>query len=118
LTPYGGTDSSNFGTLEANSSYWFQIFLQAENTNPGLTLGASISSTGAAPNYSVVRHDFIKVTSSTTVGMYGFQLMGTITTSGSPLSLVVRVVDANGESSPRGLVISGTAYIAKVGSIS
>jgi hypothetical protein len=118
LTPYGGTDSANFGTLEANSSYWFHIYVQAVNTNSGLKLGAAVSSTGAAPTYSVVRSDFIKVTASTTTSMYGFQLMGTISTSASALSLVVRIVDATGESGPGILTFSGTAYIAKVGSIS
>jgi hypothetical protein len=118
LTSYGGADSANFGTLEANSSYWFHVFIQAPNTNPGLKLGALISSTGTAPTYSVVRSDFIKVSASTTTSMYGFQLMGTITTTGSALSLVVRVVDGTGESGPGSLTFSGTAYIAKVGSIS
>jgi hypothetical protein len=118
LTPYGGTDSANFGTLEANSSYWFHIYIQATNTNPGLKLGASVSSTGAAPTYSVTRSDFIKVTASTTTSMYGFELMGTLSTTGSALSLVVRVIDATGESGPGTLTFSGTAYIAKVGSIS
>jgi hypothetical protein len=50
--------------------------------------------------------------------MYGFEIMGTISTSGSPLNLVIRVIDATGESGPGTLTFSGTAYIAKVGSIS
>jgi hypothetical protein len=118
LTSYGGSDSANFGTLEANSSYWFHIYIQATNTSSGLKLGASISSTGAAPTYSVVRTDFLKVTASTTTAIYGFELMGTISTTGSALSLVIRVIDATGESGFGSLTFSGTAYIAKVGSIS
>jgi len=118
VTPNGGTDSANFGTLEANSSYWFQIFLSAPNTVPGLKVGATLSSTGASPNYSVIRTDFSKVTSSSVTSMYGFQMMGTISTSASALSFSIRVIDSTGDSAPSGITFSGTAYIAKVGSIS
>jgi hypothetical protein len=65
-----------------------------------------------------VRTDFLKVTASTTTAIYGFELMGTISTTGSALSLVIRVIDATGESGFGSLTFSGTAYIAKVGSIS
>jgi hypothetical protein len=118
LTAFGGADSANFGNLEANSAFWFHIYIQAANTNPGLKLGATISSTGAAPIYSVVRSDFVKVTASTSTLIYGFEIMGTISTSGSTLNLVIRVIDATGDSGPGTLTFSGTAYIAKVGSIS
>ncbi len=118
VTPNGGADSPNFGTLEANSSYWFQIFIQGPNTNTGLKLGASISSTGTSPSFNVFRGDFTRVTSSGVTNMYGFQIMGTITTSTSPLSLVVRIIDSTGESGSGGITFSGSAYIAKVGSIS
>jgi hypothetical protein len=118
VTPNGGADSPNFGTLEANSSYWFQVFIQGPNTNAGLKLGASISSTGTTPSFNVFRGDFTRVLTSGVTNMYGFQIMGTISTSTSPLSLVVRIIDSTGESGPGGITFSGTAYIAKVGSIS
>jgi len=118
VTPNGGIDSPNFGVLEPNSSYWFQVFIQGANTNAGLKLGASISSTGPAPSFNVFRGDFTKVTSSAVTNMYGFQIMGTITTTTSELSLVVRIIDSTGESGGSGITFSGTAYIAKVGSIS
>ena len=111
-------DSANFGNLAANSSYWFHIFISAVNTNAGLKLGATVSSTGAAPTYSVVRTDFVKVTSASYFPVYGFEFMGTISTSGSALSLSIRVIDAGGDSAPGALTFSGIAYIAKVGSIS
>jgi hypothetical protein len=117
LTAFGGADSANFGNLEANSAFWFHIYIQATNTNPGLKLGATISSTGTAPIYSVVRSDFVKVTATTSTLMYGFEIMGTISTSGSALNLVIRVIDATGDSGPGTLTFSGTAYIAKVGLI-
>jgi len=117
LTPFGGVDSANFGTLESNSAYWFHIFIEGQNTNAGLRLGATISTTGAAPTYSVQRSDFIKVTASSATAMYGFEIMGTISTGGSALSLVIRVIDAQGESASGSITFSGTAYIAKVGSI-
>jgi hypothetical protein len=118
ITPNGGNDSANFGTLEPNSSYWFQIFVQGANTNPGLKLGASVSSTGTTPTFNVFRGDYSRVTTSGVTNMYGFQIMGTITTSTSALSLVVRIIDATGESGGSGITFSGTAFIAKVGSIS
>jgi hypothetical protein len=118
VTPNGGIDSPNFGVLEPNSSYWFQVFVQGANTNAGLKLGASISSTGTAPSFNVFRGDFTRVTSSAVTNMYGFQIMGTITTTTSELSLVVRIIDSTGESGSSGITFSGTAYIAKVGSIS
>ena len=117
LTPFGGVDSANFGTLESNSSYWFHIFIEAQNTNAGMRIGATISSTGVSPVYSVQRSDFIKVTASTSTAMYGFEIMGTISTGGSALSLVIRVIDALGDSGSGTVTFSGTAYIAKVGSI-
>ena len=117
-TPNGGVDSPNFGVLEPNSSYWFQVFVQGANTNAGLKLGATISSTGTAPSFNVFRGDFTRVTSSAVMNMYGFQIMGTITTTTSELSLVVRIIDSTGESGGSGITFSGTAYIAKVGSIS
>jgi hypothetical protein len=117
-TENGGTNSGNFGTLEPNSNYWFQIFITAPNTVPGVKVGVSLSSTGTTPTYSVIRNDFTKVTSSSTTGMYGFLIMGTITSSASSLSLSVRVIDAGGDSAPGGITFSGTAYISKVGVIS
>ena len=98
--------------------YWFHIFISAPNTVPGLSVGASLSSTGVSPTYSAVRGDFSKVTSSSVTSMYGFQIMGTITTSTSALSLSIRVIDSTGDSAPTGITFSGTAYIAKVGGIS
>ncbi len=113
ITPNGGIDSANFGNLETNSSYWFQIFVQGANTNPGLKLGASISSTGTAPSYNVFRGDYSKVTTSGVTNMYGFQIMGTITTTSSVLTLVIRIIDSTGESGGSGITFSGTAFIAR-----
>jgi hypothetical protein len=110
-------DSANFGTLAANSSYWFQIYISAAATTPGLELGALVRSTGASPTYNVVRTNFKKVTDSSAINSYGFYLYGTIKTSGSPLSLVVRVIDSTGDSGGSSTVFSGTAYIAKIGNI-
>jgi hypothetical protein len=114
---YGGADSANFGTLAANSSYWFQIYISAAATTPGLELGAIVRSTGATPTYNVVRTNFKKVTDSSAVNIYGFYLSGTIKTTGAALSLVVRVIDSTGDSAGSSTVFSGTAYIAKVGNI-
>mgnify|MGYP002630473150 CR=1 FL=1 len=118
VTPYGAADSENFGALEPNSSYWFHIFVQAPATVTGLKLGAEVASTGVAPNFSVSRGDFLKVTSSSSTQTYGFQIMGTIATTAAASTLVVRIFDAGGDSSPGSVTFSGTAFIAKVGSVS
>lgn len=118
VTPYGAADSANFGALEPNSSYWFHIFVQAPATVTGLKLGAEVASTGVAPNFSVSRGDFLKVTSSSSTQTYGFQIMGTIATAAAASTLVVRIFDAGGDSSPGSVTFSGTAFIAKVGSVS
>jgi hypothetical protein len=118
VTAYGAADSANFGSLEPNSSYWFHIFVQAPATVTGLKLGAEVASTGVAPNFSVSRGDFLKVTSSSSTQTYGFQIMGTIATAAAASTLVVRIFDAGGDSSPGSVTFSGTAFIAKVGSVS
>jgi hypothetical protein len=117
-TPYGAADSANFGALESNSSYWFHIFVQAPAAVPGLKLGAVVASTGVTPTFSVSRGDFLKVTSSNSTQTYGFQIMGTIATTAATSTLVVRIFDAGGDSAPGSVTFSGTAFIAKVGSIS
>ena len=118
VTAYGAADSANFGALEPNSSYWFHIFVQAPATVTGLKLGAEVASTGVAPNFSVSRGYLLKVTSSSSTQTYGFQIMGTIATTAAASTLVVRIFDAGGDSSPGSVTFSGTAFIAKVGSVS
>jgi hypothetical protein len=116
-TPYGGQNSANFGSLAANSAYWFEIVISATSSVSGLEPGAELMSTGDTPRYSVTRTDFRKITSSTSNKTYGFRIVGTIATTGSPVSLVIHVIDWMGDTASTPLVFSGTAYIAKVGSI-
>jgi hypothetical protein len=116
-TPYGGQNSANFGSLAANSAYWFEIVISATSSVAGLEPGAELMSTGETPRYSVTRTDFRRVTSSTSSKTYGFRMVGTIVTTGSPASLVIHLIDWMGDTASTPLVFSGTAYIAKVGSI-
>jgi hypothetical protein len=79
--------------------------------------GAELMSTGETPSYSVIRTDFRKVTSSTSSKVYGFRIFGTISTRASTSSLVIHLIDWMGDTVSMPLVFSGTAYIAKVGTI-
>ena len=116
-TPYGGQNSANFGSLAANSSYWFEIVISANSSVAGLEPGVEIMSTGETPTYSVTRTDFRRVTSSTSNKTYGFRIVGTIATAASTSSLVIHMIDWMGDTASSPLVFSGKAYIAKVGTI-
>jgi hypothetical protein len=116
-TPYGGQNSANFGSLAANSFYWFEIVISANSSVAGLEPGAEIMSTGETPTYSVIRTDFRRITSSTSNKTYGFRIVGTIATTANSSSLVIRMIDWMGDTASSPLVFSGKAYIAKVGNI-
>jgi hypothetical protein len=116
-TPFGGQNSANFGSLAANSSYYFEIVITAVSSVVGLESGAELMSTGETPTYSVTRTDFRKITSSTSSKTYGFRIVGTIRTAASASSLVIHMVDWMGDTASSPLTFSGKAYIAKVGSI-
>jgi len=109
--------SNSFGTLKANSSYKFEIYLRANSNIVGLVLGADLLAAGGILNFSYIRADFRNTNYSTSPASYGFLITGTIQVAGADSSFVVRVIDAYGDSGAAPLTFSGKAYITLVGAI-
>jgi len=114
---FGGTVSSNFGNLSANSSYWFEIYISAPASPSYFELGATLISTGDTPTFSVISANSKRAFASTSSFNYGFLIIGTIKTTSAAVNLSVQLIDAGGETSGTPLSFSGTAYFAKVGTI-
>ncbi|MEN9412071.1 MAG: hypothetical protein RIQ92_508 [Actinomycetota bacterium] len=109
--------SQAFGALIANNSYKFEIFIRANSNILGLVLGADLLASGGVLQFSYIRSDFRNVNYSTAPASYGFLISGTIQIAGADSSLVVRIIDAYGDSGQAPLVFTGKAYITLVGAI-
>ena len=109
--------SDSFGTLKANSSYKFNIYLRANSNIVGLVLGADLIAAGGTLNFSYLRTDSRVANYSSAPATYGFMITGTIQVAGADSTLVVRVIDAYGDSGAAPLTFSGKAYITLVGAI-
>jgi hypothetical protein len=109
--------SQAFGALKANNSYKFEIFIRANSNILGLVLGADLLASGGVLQFSYIRSDFRNVNYSTAPASYGFLISGTIQIAGADSSLVVRIIDAYGDSGQAPLVFAGKAYITLVGVI-
>jgi hypothetical protein len=118
-TPLGEANSSSFGELQSNSSYYFQIFLTGESSNEYLDFGARVSSTGQTPLYNfIASRSKLTLNPTSRNVVYGVSLSGVIKTGGSASTLVINLIDVTGESnSSSGVTFSGRAYIHKVGTI-
>lgn len=109
--------SDLFGTLKANSSYRFEIFLNALAGDAGVVLGVDVVGAGGAINFSYLRTDYRKATYSTALASYGFLITGTIAVGATDSAIAVRVIDAYGLTGANPLTFSGKAYITLVGAI-
>lgn len=109
--------SDAFGTLKANSAYKFDIYIRANSNTVGLVLGADLLAAGGTLNFSYIRSDSRNANYSTAPASYGFVITGTIQVTGADSSLVLRVIDAYGDSGAAPLTFSGKAYITLVGAI-
>jgi hypothetical protein len=109
--------SDTFAVLMPNSSYKFDIHIRASSNILDLVLGADLLAAGGVLQFSYIRTDFRSVTYTTSPATYGFLISGTIRTSGAASSLVLRVIDAYGDSGAAPLIFSGKAYITLVGAI-
>ena len=103
--------------MKANNSYKFEIFIRANSNIIGLVLGADVLAAGGILNFSAIRSDFRNTNYSSAPATYGFLIYGTIQISGSDSSLVLRIIDAYGDSGAAPLTFSGKAYITLVGAI-
>ena len=109
--------SDSFGELKANSSYKFDIYVRANSNVLGLVLGADVLAAGGILDFSYIRSDFRNVNYSSAPATCGFLISGTIQIFGSDSSLVLRIIDAYGDSGAAPLTFSGKAYITLVGAI-
>ncbi len=109
--------SNLFGTLKANSSYRFEIYLNAPAGDAGVVLGLDVISAGGAINFNYQRADYRKATYSTALASYGFLITGTIAVGATDSAIAVRVIDAYGLTGTNPLTFTGKAYITLVGAI-
>lgn len=109
--------SDLFGTLKANNSYRFEIYLRANSGNSGVVLGAEVVGAGGAINFDYIRADSRHATYSTALASYGFLITGTIAVGATDSSLALRVIDAYGLTGTNPLTFTGKAYITLVGAI-
>jgi hypothetical protein len=115
-TPYGSAISADFGTLAANTSYWFQIYVAATSSS-SFEFGANLITTGVTPSFRVMQNNFKKIGDSNWTNNYGFLIIGTLKTLDNAQTFSVRVIDRLADTGGSPMVFSGTAYIAKVGNI-
>ena len=109
--------SDLFGTLKANNSYRFEIYLRAISGNTDFALGADVVGAGGAVQFSYIRADSRHATYSTALASYGFLITGTIAVGGTDSAIAVRVIDAYGLTGANPLTFTGKAYITLVGAI-
>ena len=115
--------SAPFGNLDANKSYYFQIFLYdrlATYFDPTSIVGAEVTSdSGTAVTYDVhYGSGKYAATLSDTYYRLSFEITGTLTTGATPgTNLVVRMIDGSGWSATVGNTLTGRAYIQEVGAI-
>jgi hypothetical protein len=109
--------SEVFGSLRANNSYRFEIYIRANSGNAGVVLGADIVGAGGAIQFDYIRADSRHATYSTALASYGFLITGTIAVGATDSAIAVRVIDAYGLTGTNPLTFTGKAYITLVGAI-
>jgi hypothetical protein len=117
-TTFGFATSSGFGLLEAGKSYQFLIQLWGTTNSVDSPYGLELlTSSGVAPSYfyTVMPHQY--AINPTISNKYGFSVMGTITVGVADVSLSIKIVDANGDTSAKPMVLTGKALITLVGAV-
>ncbi len=109
--------SQLFGTLKADNSYRFEVYLRAYSGETDIVLGVDVVGAGGAINYSYLRTDSRIATYSTALASYGFLITGTIAVGATDSAIAVRVIDAYGLTGTNPLTFTGKAYITLVGAI-
>jgi hypothetical protein len=117
-TSFGFATSSGFGLLKAGKSYQISIQLWGTTTSADMPYGLELlASTGPAPSYFYTVMPYRYAMTSSTSNKYGFSLIGTITVGVSDISLSVKIVDANGDTTTKPMVVTGKALITLVGAV-
>jgi hypothetical protein len=115
--PFTFGASGTFASLKANSSYKFDLFLRATSNSIGLVLGLDVLAAGGSLEFTYIRTDGRLASFTSAPPSYGFMVTGTIQLGNSDSALLVRIVDAYGETAASPLTFSGKAYITPVGVI-
>jgi hypothetical protein len=115
--PFSYAISTPVGSLLANNSYTFEIFLRGTSGLVDLVLGADLISSGNILKFNYLRSDFRYSNYSSIQTSYGFYFYGAIQISDSNSALVIRILDGRGETGGGALTLTGKAYITLVGAI-
>ena len=117
-TSFGFATSSGFGLLKAGKSYQISIQLWGTTTSADMPYGLELlTSTGPAPSYFYTVMPYRYAMTSSTSNKYGFSVIGTITVGVSDISLSIKIVDANGDTTTKPMVLTGKALISLVGAV-
>ncbi len=116
-SPFSFSNSETLGVLNPGSSYQFSIFVFGTSTLSNLVLGLDLVAPNANLNYSYLRTEARYASYNSTTYKYAFQISGTVEDIQVLTGLIIRVIDAYGETGGGSLILSGKAYITLVGSI-
>ena len=114
---YTFASSSIFGVLKANSFYRFDLFIRGASNTVGLVLGLDVLAAGGTVQFSYIRSDSRLATLSSSPASYGFMATGTIEVAGADSALLIKIIDAYGDTGASPVTFSGKAYITLVGAI-
>jgi hypothetical protein len=115
--PFSYSNSLAIGNLVAGNSYQIKIHLSGVSAFNDLVLGIDLIAPDSTFKFSYSRDDFRFATYTSSQSIYTFDVHATVTVGVSNSHLMVRVIDAFGDTGSSRLTLKGTAYITLVGSI-
>ena len=114
---YSYNNSQNFGVIEPNQSYWFQIEVTGISSVSTLVLGLDVLVPGRTIKFTYTRNDFRDAGYASSQLKYGFTVTGVIEAGGLTSGISIRIIDALGDTNAGALTLTGKAYITPVGLI-
>jgi hypothetical protein len=115
--PFSYSNSLAIGNLVAGNSYQVKIHLSGVSVFNNLVLGIDLIAPDSTFKFTYSRDDFRFATYTTSQSIYTFDIHATVKVGGSNSHLIVRVIDAFGDTGSSRLTLKGTAYITLVGAI-
>ena len=121
-TPLSFNNSAEFGTLEANAVYNFQIILDGTFVIPNSTafyfnMEVKSTSLSSVITSQIFVSDAKGYVNSTQSRHYMFNIIGTISTGSNPARLIVTATDIAGATGSAALSITGKGILNLVGQI-
>ena len=121
-TPSTSSNSAEFGTLQANASYNFQVILDGTFVTPNSTayyfnMEVKSTSVSSTITYQIFVSDAKGYVNSTQSRHYMFNIIGTIATGASNARLLITATDIVGATGSAALSITGKAILNLVGQI-